>query len=150
MNAIDRLKDMIRWSSKKGEPCDRGIIKGTFCRNWRTWMGHSDVADVAMAVGLLPLVFTTATWAVVFGLACWLSGIGFYAWKEFGKGGNFYDQTEEDIRDRNDKKTDSVLDFMVPTFTSTFLKFSFSPIVAIVIVELQTSVAYLVYRGEAG
>lgn len=143
---ISTIKNMIAWSSKKGEPCGRGIVRGTFCRNWRTWLGHSTVADNVTALGSIPLLFTDYWFFVVLGLVLWAGVNVFYFEREFGRPGrkgNFFD--ENDAPDRNDKQTDSVLDFLVPLSTSTFLKFNFGPAIVVSVAAIQFAATYFIY-----
>ena len=151
---IGKIKSIIddwkKWTYKEGE-CGRGTINGIFCRNWRTWAGHSLIADLVTAISMMPLLFTGAWWAVAIGVLGYVGINLFYVNREFNpKTGNFFEKTDPRIAnyDRNDKQLDSVLDAVVPFCTSTFLKFNFVPVVAIAIAAIQLAVTYLVYRMD--
>ncbi len=133
---------LYEWSTRDRPDVTDRHMGGIVSRNYRTWMGHSEVAMVSVAIGKV-LAVLTDLFAPVLSLGIrigtTLGPILFYKYREFGlfglfgKTGDYHKAKEQKTRTlRRNKQVDSIGDFIAPLFSGLFSAMNFSVVGSVI------------------
>ncbi len=134
---IKYVKDLMAWTTRERPGVPYKDMGGIVSRNYRTWLGHSDVALGSVAVGhLLALIPGVGAYSIPIST---LAATLYYGYREFGLFGLFgltgdYHKAklQKTKRMRRNKEIDSIGDFISPLFWGIMSATNFDVITAVV------------------
>ncbi len=130
------LQGLVEWSTRERPNVPYKDMGGIVSRNFRTWMGHSEVALASVAIGkglaLLTDLFVPIL-SVGIRIAMTLGPIVYYEKREFGFFGLFgttgdyhLAEKQKTTKMKRNKHVDSLGDFISPLFCGLFSAMNFS------------------------
>ena len=145
------IAGLVEWSTRERPGIPYKDMGGILSRNYRTWMGHSGLAMSSVAVGKLIAMIFAAPISVIIHVVATMGPILFYGNREFGPGGDYYKAKYQPNRKmKQNKRIDSLGDFITPLFFGVFSMFNFSIVVSVIAAAVMIGVMVLLKSMDDG